>query len=205
MITYIIIGITCLISITAFGNLELKAKFLFNPYLAHHSRQWYRFLSHAFIHADWMHLIFNMMTLYFFGPYVEEAYVVVFGLKGYLFFVLLYILGIVLSSSYSYEKHKNNIHYNSLGASGAVAAVLFAHIILSPLSGINLMILPIPGGIPAWLFGILYLAMEWYLDKRGQDNVAHDAHFFGAIFGLLFTIALRPAFVQEFIFQLTGQ
>lgn len=202
MITYIIIGITVLVSISAFSNSELMGRFLFNPYLIAHRKQWYRFFSHALIHADYGHLLFNMLTLFFFGPMVEGGYEYYFGAKSVLFFILLYVLGIVLSSSYSYEKHKNNVGYNSLGASGAVSAVLFAGILMDPTTGLYLMFIPIP--IPGYIFGILYLIYCWYMNKRGGDNIAHDAHFFGAVFGVVFTIVLKPSIAAEFLPKIFG-
>ena len=107
-----------------------------------------------------------------------------------------------MSSIYSYEKNKNNVYYNALGASGAVSAVVFAYIILAPTQKLMFIFLPIP--IPAYLFGIIFLGAEYYLGKRGQSNIGHDAHFWGAIYGILFTIILRPSLIQSFIEQITG-
>lgn len=203
MITIIIIGITVLVSIISMDNHSLKNKLMFNAYMIHKRKEWYRFFSNGLIHADWMHLAFNMFSLYIFGGTVEQMYrdSDVFGAKGILFFILLYVGGLVMSSLYSYEKHKNDIYYNALGASGAVSAVIFAFIILAPTQKLMLLFLPIP--IPAYLFGLIFLGIEYYLAKRGQGNIGHDAHFWGAVFGIAFTLILKPSLLQSFIEQIT--
>lgn len=205
MITLVIIGITVLVSAISMDNHSLKNKLMFNAYKINHQKEWYRFFSNGLIHADWMHLAFNMFSLYIFGGSVEAMYRngQVFGGKGILFYILLYVGGLVMSSLYSYEKHKNDMYYNALGASGAVSAVIFAFIILAPTQKLMLLILPIP--IPAYLFGAIFLGIEYYLGKRGQTNIGHDAHFWGAIFGVAFTLILKPGLLQSFIEQITGQ
>jgi membrane associated rhomboid family serine protease len=204
MITYIIIAITAFVSITSMENYVLKSKMMFNPYAISHHREWWRFFSNGLIHADWMHLIFNMLSLYMIGIYVESAYSSddVYGEKGKLFYVLLYVGGLVMSSLYSFEKNKNNIYYNALGSSGAVSAVIFAFIVLEPTARLGLMFIPIP--IPAYLFGLIYLGVEYYLGKRGQSNIGHDAHFWGAVFGVVFTILLKPSLFNDFILKIRG-
>jgi membrane associated rhomboid family serine protease len=204
MITYIIIGITVLVSLAAMENASLKGKLMFNAYMIHHRKEWYRFFSNGLIHADWMHLLFNMYALYVFGQGVETVYSFnsVYGAKGPLFFVLLYVGGLVMSSLYSYERNKDNVHYNALGASGAVSAVIFAFIILEPTVTLRFLFLPIP--LPAYVFGLLVLAVEHYLSRRGNTGIAHDAHFWGSIFGLVFTIALKPSLAMDFIHKIQG-
>lgn len=199
-LTLIIIIITAFISITAFNNQELFNKLKFNAYAINKSKQWYRFLSYGVVHADWGHLIINMLVLWSFGDLVELYFNAYFGIKGKLFFLLLYILGIALSTTYSYEKHKKNAYYNAVGASGAVSAVLFASIILHPTGSIMLLFFPVP--IPAPVFGLLYLIYSAYMARRGNDNIGHDAHFFGAIFGVLFILVLKPALFIHFFYQL---
>jgi membrane associated rhomboid family serine protease len=202
MITLIIIGITVLVSIAAMQNETLKNKLMFNAYMIHHRKEGYRFLSNGLIHADWIHLGFNMYALYMFGRGVESMYSEVYGGKGPFFFILLYVGALVMSSLYSYEKNKNNIYYNSLGASGAVSAVVFAFIILNPTARLGFMFIPVP--IPAYLFGLILLGIEHYLSKRGNTGIAHDAHFWGSIFGALFTIVLKPGLAMEFISKIQG-
>lgn len=203
MITLIIIAVTVVVSITAMDNDVLKGKMMFNAYLIHKQKQWYRLFSNGLIHADYMHLAFNMYSLYIFGGSVEAMYrdSDVFGEKGTLFYILLYVTGIAMSSLYSFEKHKNNIYYNALGASGAVSAVIFAFIALAPSQKLMLLIIPIP--IPAYLFGLIFLGIEYYMGKRGQSNIGHDAHFWGAIYGVAFTFILKPSLLQSFIEQIT--
>lgn len=205
MITLIIVGVTILVSIFAMEKPELKNKLMFNAYMINHRKQWYRFFSNGLIHADWIHLLLNMYVLWMFGRGVEAMYTFqnVYGGKGTLFFILLYIGGLVMSSLYSYERHKNDIYYNSLGASGAVSAVMFAYIMLDPTAPLGLMFLP-GIDIPAYLFGILILGVEHYLSRRGNTGIAHDAHFWGAIFGIVFTIALKPALAIDFIHKIQG-
>jgi membrane associated rhomboid family serine protease len=203
MITYIIIAITVFTSITAMDNDTLKNKLMFNAYMINSRKEWYRFFSSGIIHADWMHLGFNMFSLFMFGKTVESYYGQLFDAKGILFFLLLYIGGLVMSSLYSYEKHKHDIYYNALGASGAVSAVIFAFIIMAPTAKLGFMFIPVP--IPAYLFGAIFLGIEYYLGKRGQDNIGHDAHLWGAIYGIVLTLILKPSLGASFIDQITGR
>ncbi len=199
-LTYIIIGITILISFMAYERKDLMDKMLLNPYDIVHHKKWYRTLSHGFIHADFLHLFFNMYVLYMFGVQgldlsggflsVEPELLADFGPKGYFYFFLLYVGGILFSTIYTIYKHQDNAYYNALGASGAVSSVVFAFIILNPDARLNIIFLPIPGGIPAYIFGPLMLIGEYYLAKRGGTNIGHDAHISGAIFGLLFVALL---------------
>jgi membrane associated rhomboid family serine protease len=201
-VTTFILIITCAISFLAFQSSDLKSKMLFNAYQIHHRKEWYRFFSSGLIHQDWAHLAFNMFSLWMFGFEVERGYKDVFDEKGTLFFVLLYVGGLAMSSLYSYEKNKNNIYYNALGASGAVSSVVFAFIILAPTTKLEFLFVPVP--IPAYLFGILFLAIEYYLGKRGGTNIGHDAHFWGAVYGAVLTVILKPALLNDFIDQIRG-
>lgn len=201
MITWLIIVITAITSILAFNNRSLYDKLLFDPYRIFHMRQYHRFFTHGLVHADWMHLAINMFVLLSFGKMVENVFIYFFGQgKGVYFFLLLYIGGILLSSTPSYAKHKNNSWYTAVGASGAVSAVVFASILISPLSGIRFIFIPID--IPAFIFGFLYLIYSAYMARRGQDNIGHDAHFWGALYGLVFTILIKPALIAGFISEI---
>lgn len=201
MVSYIIIAVTAIISIAAFTNQSLFDRLSFNAYKIHHLNQFYRFLTNGFIHADWMHLAVNMFVFLSFGQMVEDAFAYFFGPgKGTYFFLLLYLGGIMLSSLPSYAKHKNDSWYNAVGASGAISGVLFASILISPLSGIRFIFIPFD--IPAFIFGILYLIYSAYMARKGQDNIGHDAHFWGALFGIAFTILLKPALLLGFISQI---
>jgi membrane associated rhomboid family serine protease len=201
-VTIIIVIITVIVSIIAFNNRDVFRRLAFNAYDIRHFKNTYRFLSYALIHADWMHLLINMLVLYSFGRIVEEYYGMYFGLKGVLYYILLYVGGTALSTLPSYGKHKDDYTYTAVGASGAVSAVVFASIIFAPLSKIYLF--PIPIGIPAILFGILYLFYSAYMGKKNIDNVGHDAHFWGAIFGFVFTIVLKPSLIITLYATLTN-
>ena len=190
IITILIIAITAIVSIIAFGNHQLFRRMAFNAYDIKHFKNSYRFISYALVHADWIHLLVNMMVLYSFGRVVEHYYEMLFGTKGMLYYILLYVGAAALSTLPSYGKHKDNYSYTAVGASGAVSAVLFASIVFYPLGKIT--IFPIPIGIPAILFGPLFLVYSAYMSKKNIDNVGHDVHFWGAVFGFVFTIVLKP-------------
>jgi membrane associated rhomboid family serine protease len=199
MITLLIIAITSIVSIIAFQRHDIFHRFQFNPYAVKHNNEWSRFFLHGLLHADWMHLFFNMLVLFFFGGNVESAFQANFGAKGILYFILLYIGGILFSSLTTYKKHQDNIYYNSVGASGAVSSVLFASVLIFPLADICLWgILCLPGII----WGIAYLVYSYSMAQKAADNINHDAHFMGALFGLAFTIAIRPTFALEFYYQI---
>jgi len=120
IITIIIIAITAIVSVLAFSNHELFRRLAFNAYDIKHFKNSYRFLTYALVHADWIHLLVNMMVLYSFGRIVETYYGFYFGLKGSLYYVLLYVGGAALSTLPSYGKHKDDYSYTAVGASGAV-------------------------------------------------------------------------------------
>ncbi len=200
--TLVILLLTGLISFVAFNNLELKSKLMFNASLVKHSNEWYRIFTHAFIHADWLHLLANCWVLYMFGQKVEYEFSLSKGELGSLYFLSLYVGGILGSTLPSFLKHQDNFYYNSLGASGAVSAVLFASIYFNPMDSWGLLMLP---GIefPAIGFGIAYLVFEWYMDKKSNDNIAHDAHFWGAAFGFIFALVMVPSEFGNFISDIT--
>jgi membrane associated rhomboid family serine protease len=172
----------------------------FNAYAIRHQGQGWRFLSYGLIHADWVHLFINMFVLYSFGKAVIEAYRYYFDLKGYLFYLLLYIGGIGFSVLFDYGKHKDDPNYNAVGASGAVSAVLFASILVFPTGSVYLF--PIPFPLPSVVFGVIYLVYSAVMARRGTGNIGHNAHFWGAIFGLVFTIALKPLLAVSFLKQI---
>ncbi|MCB0431143.1 MAG: rhomboid family intramembrane serine protease [Flavobacteriales bacterium] len=195
MITLVIIVITGLVSVQAFSNHELFLRLRFNAYVTRNQKQWYRLGSYALLHADWMHLIVNMFVLYSFGQQVELEYRAYFGPIGMLFYVLLYTSSVVMSIIPSYEQQKNNPVYNSVGASGAVSAVLFAQVLFDPLGQVALYgIIP----MPSILFAVVYLGYSWYMGKQGRDNINHHAHFFGAVYGMLFTVLLDKQIAVNF-------
>lgn len=199
--TLIIVIMTALVSLAAFQNRELMAKLMFNAYLVKHSNEWYRMFSHAFIHSGWMHLGVNMWVLWMFGGLSESFFEGYRGATGPIIFLALYVGGILFATLPSYKRHQDNFNYNAVGASGAVAAVLFAAIYAMPTMNLYLMFIPIP--IPAVVFGIGYLVLEWYLDKKSNDSIAHDAHFWGAGFGFIFSVVMVPDRMQGFISEIT--
>lgn len=196
----ILIAITVIVSVLAFYNIELMDRLKFNAYKIKHHKQGWRFFSYALVHAGWLHLLINMWVLYSFGNIVLRTFGMYFGPKGMMYYLLLYVGGIIFSILFDYGKHKNDIYYNAVGASGAVAAIVFASILIYPSGGIYLF--PFPFSIPSWLFGILFLVYSAYMQKQGNSNVGHGAHFWGAIFGLLFTIITVPNVLVSFVHQL---
>lgn len=199
--TNFIIAITVLLSFVAFSNRDLVRKLIFNPYSIKTRKQYYRFITSGFIHNDHMHLIFNMLSLYFFGAGVEYIFAYVFGPMGSVYFIALYILGIIVSDIPTYFKNQNNPGYNALGASGGVSSVVFAFILFLPLEKIELyFFIPIPG----FILGGLYIFYSWYSSRKANDNINHDAHLYGALFGLIFCIVLYPQVVPNFFKQLAG-
>lgn len=195
-ITLIIIAITAVVSFLAFSNQELFSRLLFNPFVIQSRKEWYRFISHAFVHGSTGHLLLNMFVLWMFGSITEIFYDRISDGRGTVYFVILYVGGIIFSSIPAYKKHLHNPNYNAIGASGATSAVLFAYILMFPFQKVYIMFIPI--GIWGIVFGAIYLAYEYYMDKRSSDNIAHDAHFYGALFGVLFTAALDPQLVLNF-------
>src|SRR5690242_17549405 len=199
--TLIIIIITAIVSITAFSNQRIVEDLIFYP-PAINRGQWYRFFSCGLIHADYFHLIFNMYALYSFGTNVEtgiqysntpdreNGFIQIFGeSRGKLLYLAMYILALGFCLLPTYLRHRNSYHYRSLGASGAVSAVIFAGMVLEPRSGVGLIIIP-NVHIPGYIFAPLFLIVSHYLAKRGKDNINHSAHIWGAIFGIVFVIAM---------------
>lgn len=198
-ITYIIIGVTVAISFLAWSRNSLLSSFIMNPYTVKTRNEYHRFVTSGFIHQDHMHLLLNMFSLYFFGIAVENVFHSIFGSLGTIYFILLYVLAIVVADISTYIKYKNNPSYNSLGASGGVAAVIFAFIIFRPIEKIYLYFaIPIPG----FILGVLYVIFSWYQGRKSNDNINHDAHLYGALFGLIFCIILYPMSIVNFIEQI---
>ena len=189
-ITLLLVILNVIISIAAFTDQRLFVALLFEPFVIKARGEWYRFITHAFIHANWPHLLVNMFVLYMFGINVEQLYYLLTGRAVWVDFLVLYLGGVLISSLPSFRRHLHDPNYRAVGASGAVSAVLFAQILMLPTSEVQFIFFPVP--IPAWAFGILYLVYSWYMDKRGGDNVAHDAHFYGAVWGIAYTAFLHP-------------
>jgi membrane associated rhomboid family serine protease len=199
-LTTALLVITVVISLYAMNQREVLNKFMMNPYRVVHRGQYHRLLTSGFIHKDFTHLIFNMLSLYFFGPNLEYIFSAIFGSLGSFYYVLMYVLAIVVSDIPTLIKHRNNPGYNSLGASGAVSAVIFACILFDPLMNLYLYFaIPIKG----FIFAVLYIVYSYISSKRSQDGINHDAHLYGALFGILFCIVLYPDSIQLFIEQIS--
>jgi membrane associated rhomboid family serine protease len=194
-ITLIILLLTCVISFTAFSNEKITNDMIFYPTAVTNHNQWYRFITCGFIHADFMHLAFNMYTFYLFGDMVERAFTAIYGEMGKALYIVMYISSLVVCLLPTYFKHRNDYYYRSLGASGAVSAVIFIGIFLNPTMGMG--IFPIPFHIPAFIFGPLYLGISAYLAKKGHGNINHSAHIWGAVYGVVFLV-ITSQFLSPF-------
>lgn len=199
-ITLIIIALTVFISYRAMNNPSLKYQLALYPYKIKNQSDQKRIVTHMFVHGDYLHLIFNMYVFYSFGSLMELILTDGFGgVQGSVHFLFLYFLGGIAASLWPIYRNHNNPNYLSLGASGAVSAVLFATILWYPQGKIGMLFLP-GISIPSWIFGLLYLGFEFYMSKRNQSSgIAHDAHFGGAIFGILYTLIISPERGELFI------
>ncbi|MBL7111507.1 MAG: rhomboid family intramembrane serine protease [Bacteroidales bacterium] len=198
--TIFIIIITVAVSVLAFYQDGIMSRLLFNPYQVFHRKEIHRMITHGFLHADWVHLAINMIVLYSFGRNVEAwmGQLKVEGLinNPLIVYGILYFGGIIISSLITLFRHRNNIHYNSVGASGAVSAVIFTSIFFSPLDRIYFFgVVPIPG----ILFGVIYLIYCSYMSRKSTDNINHDAHFAGAVFGFVFPAFIDFRLIEHFL------
>ena len=194
-LTILLVVATVAVSWMAFNNPRLLDRLLLWPPAIERKHQYDRLLTHGFVHADWQHLLFNMITLYFFGRAVEQVFVNYIGPVG---FVLFYLSAILVAILPTYLRHRKDPRYRSLGASGAVSAVLFAFILMAPWSLILVFFLP----VPAVLYGVFYVGYSIWMDKQGGDNVNHSAHLWGAGYGVLFTVMMEPRVIPTFLAQL---
>ncbi len=200
-ITFIILIVTIIVSWRAFQNSALFEKLLHNPYRVKHHKEYYRIFSHALIHADFMHLGLNMFVFYSFGTVLETYFKGLWGTtNGSLYFIVLYVLGAAVAAVPSMRKHGDNYAYNAVGASGAVSAILMAFMILNPLHMIAFFFIPMPAFIGVFVFFIL----EHFMKKSGKTNIAHDAHIWGALFGITFMFLLDTNTLVNFISQVRG-
>jgi membrane associated rhomboid family serine protease len=190
VITIAIIILTALISIAGFSNADTLNKLSFVPFSIQRNKEWYRFVSHAFVHNDAGHLIFNMITLFFFGREVELR------VMSPLEFILFYVSAIIVAVLPTYNKHKNNSSYAAVGASGAVAAIMFVNVLYNPWQTIYIKFI-----IPVYyiLFAVGYLIYCSYQSKNSKDHIAHDVHLWGSLYGLAFTLILHPEALHSFL------
>jgi len=191
--SWIILITTCCISFyTLYMNNSLLTKMMFHPYSFFHENRLYTILTSGFVHADLMHLLFNMLTFYFFAFQLETN-----GIIGTGGFLLIYFGSMIFSDLPTAIKHRNDIGYLSLGASGAISGIVFSSILFNPSSKMYVMLLPIP--IPASIFGILYLAYCYYASMHSNDRINHEAHFWGALTGIIITIIIYPGVISDFL------
>ncbi|MBK1440531.1 rhomboid family intramembrane serine protease [Parapedobacter sp. ISTM3] len=196
----IIFAFTIVTSIYTFSNHQLFGRFMLHPYSISKGRKLYTLLTSGLIHRDWGHLLFNMLTFYFFG-FPLEMLLASLSTWGHVQFAVIYILGLVLSDVGTVVKERNNPVYYSLGASGAICAILFSFILFDPKMMLGVFFF-IP--MPAWIFGILFLGYCVWASRNARDSINHDAHFYGAVFGIILTILFYPGVIQHFIKQFTG-
>jgi membrane associated rhomboid family serine protease len=201
-ITFYILIITVGVSLLAFNNHTIMSRLLFNAYSIKYNKEWWRMFSCALLHGDFWHLFINMFVLFSFGQAVEIYYQFAFGSRADILFVLLYTSSVAAANLLSYYKYQNNSHYNSVGASGAVSAIVFVSILFDPYRKIYLWGIL---GIPGILLGIAYLAYSYYMSKKQSDHINHEAHFYGAIYGMLFTIVFKPEIFKSFLMKLLNQ
>ena len=195
--TEIIVILTCLISFQAFNNQSFRDQCLFVPYAVKHRNEYHRIISHILIHADFSHLAFNMISLFYLGGFLEMELTNTYGDVGVIYYIILYISGGIAATIMPLNKNSENPLYRSLGASGAVSAVVFATILWSPQLELMLMFIPIP--IKAYVLGPIYLAIEYFSMRRGGSGIAHDAHLGGAVFGILFVLLINANKGIEFL------
>jgi membrane associated rhomboid family serine protease len=200
-ITLAIVVVTVLISIRGFSHQQVIDDLIFYPPAIDSRKQYFRFISHGFIHADFIHLAFNMFAFYSFGQAVEEIFGLqcLFGGMGKLFFILLYFSSLVMASLPDFFKYRESYHFRSLGASGAVSAIVFSSIVLLPQIPIRILFIPID--IPGYIFGLIFLLFSAYLDKKGGGNINHGAHFWGAAYGVVFTIVFCILFSNLDVYE----
>lgn len=198
-INIIIIFSIAAVSLLGFSNHILFSKFLFKPYSILKNKEWYRFISSAWLHADYTHLFVNLFVLYSFGNYLEYFLNVYYEEQSLVLYLFLFLGSTVISHIPSYVKHKSNYNYEAVGASGGVSGILFAYILINPLSMLELYLF-IP--IPAIVFGILYLWYSYYMSKKNIDNIGHEAHIYGALGGMMLITIIKPEIWVSFFNQL---
>ncbi len=198
-----IIIITIAVSLYAFfGKTEIYETWMLSPYYMIRKKKWYLFITSGLIHGNIMHLLFNMLSYYFFGFWFEYILRTISDSKlmGSVYFVIIYFGSMILADISSVMKNRDNPDYHSLGASGAISGIIFGFILFNPMAELGLLFLPIP--LPAFVFGFIYLAFSQFASHREMGNINHEAHFWGAIAGIGLTIACVPASVDIFFRQI---
>ena len=194
--TYGLMIVIGLVTYVAWKKPELHAKLMLNPYQTVQQKQYWRLLTSGFVHNNPMHLFLNLFTLFFFGAAIERIFNVYFPQVGALLFILLFVTAVIVANVPTLIKHRNNPHYNSLGASGGVSALVLAFVLFDPLRDLCLYAIIC---LPGYILGAIFIVYSIIMGKRGRDNINHDAHLWGAIYGVVFVLLLRPSTIQTFI------
>jgi membrane associated rhomboid family serine protease len=196
VVTYALMAIIGIVTYYAWQKPAVHQALMLNPFTVKDQKQYYRLITSGFVHNNGMHLFLNLFTLYFFGGAIEKIFYVYFGELGNVYYVILFLSAIFVSNIPTYFKHRKNQSYNSLGASGGVSALVLAFILFDPLQDLCLYaVLCLPG----YILGAIFIGYSIIMGRRGKDNINHDAHLFGALYGLVFIIALRPSTLQQFV------
>ena len=201
MITLVIIIVTAAVSVLCFSQQDAFNKLKFSAYGVWHRRRWHQMLSYGLVHGGWGHLLFNLITLYCFGRIVEQYFSAAFGAStGPVLYAVLYVSALAVSTVGDLIKFRDDPSYSAVGASGAVSAILFAAILFEPKMGIYIYLIPVP--VPAYIFAPIYLVYCIVMARKNVDNIGHSAHFWGAVYGLVFPLLLRPDIFTHFLNQL---
>tara|TARA_R110000796_G_scaffold252640_2_gene389846 strand:- start:96762 stop:97367 length:606 start_codon:yes stop_codon:yes gene_type:complete len=195
-VTYILMAVIGLITYFAWERPEWHRRLMLNPYTVVHEKKYYQLITSGFVHNNGIHLLLNLFTLYFFGLAIEQIFYSYFGDLGLVLYILLFITAVIVANIPTTIKHKNNYNYNSLGASGGVSALVMAFILFDPIRDLCLYAIIC---LPGYILGGLFIVYSIIMSKRNTDNINHDAHLFGAIYGVIFTLLLRPSTFSYFI------
>ncbi len=195
--TLVLIAITAVVSLAAMNNERLLDKLIFWPPAIARGGEYQRFVTYGFIHADAAHLLFNMITLYFFGQLIEGIFAAKLGWFG---FYIFYLTALIVSILPSWFRHREDTRYRSLGASGAVSAVLFAFILLKPWAIIYVFFVP----MPAIVYAVVYVAYTIWADRQGRDSINHSAHLWGGAFGVAALLVIEPSTVGHFLGEIAN-
>lgn len=199
--TYGLMIVIGLVTYIAWQRPALHSKLMLNPHLTYHRKEYYRLLTSGFVHNNSIHLFLNLLTLYFFGQAIEQIFGYAFNGAGILLYLVFFISAVVVANIPTLLRHKDNPNYNSLGASGGVSALVLAFVLFDPLRDLCLYgILCLPG----YILGALFIAYSVIMSRRNVDNINHDAHLFGALYGVIFTLLLRPQTLRTFIEAIFG-
>ena len=195
MYLYFLIILICCISIISFSNSDFFYKLSLKPYRVFNNDEWYRIITSCLLHADILHLVFNLYALFSFGTFVEDSFTFHFGKLGGLYMVIFFVFSHVVSEISSLIKNRNNIYYTSIGASGGISAFILFFVLNQPLSVVYFFFIP----MPSFVMGFLFLSYSYFISKKQLDNVNHEAHFYGSLFGIFVAFLLDTSIFNTFI------